>query len=581
VKRLVAALGPVLVPLLVLPLVVTLVLVGLTLAAAPASAHEERPATFPDGTGQVPSYKGLDNPRHRVVCRPDSARRIARMAPGPLKRRNTALLRECRFRSIQAAVDSIGRRGTSVYLLPGVYRERRTATAPKSDYCANLRTASKDPLDATSYIGSLATESSAAAEEGESGTGPVALSYADQVRCPHNLNLIALLGDSTPDDGSIHCDSALCGTQVVGTGRRPGAVKIDNRFARLNALRADRVSGLYLRNFLVQQAEFNAVYVMETDGFVVDRLITRANDEYGILAFASDHGVIKNSEAYFNGDSGIYPGSASDVNGDSTEFDAERYSITIHGNDSHHNMVGYSGTAGNSVHAYDNDFHHNIGGMTTDSLFPGHPGLPQDHARWNDNRIYSNNENYYEEYVHSGVCAKPIEERGYLDGTVCPVIPVPVGTGVLIAGGNYNSVDHNWMWDNWRQGGMQLWVPAVLRDEYDPAKLYDTSHHNHWFGNRMGIAPDGSVAHNGVDFWWDDQGTGNCWEDNVSSHGTVLDNFLLDPAGCDAGGSQFVPGAAVKDSGFLSCTQYNRDDPVWRDPPGCEWFDTPPDPSES
>jgi len=572
VKRLVAVLGPVLV----------LLVVAVGLSTSPASAHEERPATFPDGTGHVPAYKGLDNPRHRVVCRPDSARRIRQMAPGALKRRNKALLGECRLRSIQAAIDSIRHRGTSVYLLPGVYTERRTARMAKSDYCANLRTASKDPLDVTSYIGSLATESSAAAAEGgESDTGPVALSYADQLRCPHNLNLIALFGDSTPDDDSIHCDSALCGTQIVGTGRRPGQVRIDNDFAKLNALRADRVSGLYLRNFLVQQAEFNAVYVMETDGFVVDRLVTRANDEYGILAFASDHGVIKNSEAYFNGDSGIYPGSASDVNGTSTEFEAKRYSITIHGNDSHHNMVGYSGTAGNSVHAYDNDFHHNIGGMTTDSLFPGHPGLPQDHARWNRNRIYSNNENYYEDYVQSGVCAKPIAERGYLDGTVCPVIPVPVGTGVLIAGGNYNSVDHNWMWDNWRQGGMQLWVPAVLRDDYDPAKLYDTSNHNHWFGNRMGIAPDGTVAHNGVDFWWDDQGTGNCWEDNVSSHGTVLDNFLVDPPGCAAGGSQFVPGAAVKDSGFLSCTQYNRDDPVWRDPPGCEWFDTPPEPGES
>ena len=203
------------------------------------------------------------------------------MSPGPLKRRNTALLRECRFRSIQAAVDSIERRGTSVYLLPGVYRERRTARMAKSEYCGNRRTESKDPLEVTSYIGSLATESSAAAEEGESGTGPVALSYADQLRCPHNLNLIALFGDSTPDDDSIHCDSALCGTQIVGTGRRPGQVRIDNEFAKLNALRADRVSGLYLRNFLVQQAEFNAVYVMETDGFVVDRLVTRATTSTG------------------------------------------------------------------------------------------------------------------------------------------------------------------------------------------------------------------------------------------------------------------------------------------------------------
>ena len=51
-------------------------------------------------------------------------------------------------------------------------------------------------------------------------------------------------------------------------------------------------------------------------------------------------------------------------------------------------------------------------------------------------------------------------ERGYIDGTVCPVVPVPVGTGVLIAGGNYDSTDHNWIYDNWRYGTMQFWVPA-------------------------------------------------------------------------------------------------------------------------
>ena len=41
--------------------------------AAPAGAHEEREASFPDGTGKRPAYLGLDNPRQRVVCRPDSA----------------------------------------------------------------------------------------------------------------------------------------------------------------------------------------------------------------------------------------------------------------------------------------------------------------------------------------------------------------------------------------------------------------------------------------------------------------------------------------------------------------------------
>src|SRR6476659_2319884 len=96
---------------------------------SPAQAHEERPAGFPDGTGSRPSYAGLDNPRHRVVCRSDSRKRIRHLPAGALKRRNLALLRECRFGSIQTAINSIKRRHTSVYVLPGVYTETRWANA--------------------------------------------------------------------------------------------------------------------------------------------------------------------------------------------------------------------------------------------------------------------------------------------------------------------------------------------------------------------------------------------------------------------------------------------------------------------
>ena len=47
---------------------------------------------------------------------------------------------------------------------------------------------------------------------------------------------------------------------------------------------------------------------------MLDRLTARGNDEYGILAFASDHGLIQRTNNYYNGDSGIYPGSGSDLN---------------------------------------------------------------------------------------------------------------------------------------------------------------------------------------------------------------------------------------------------------------------------
>jgi hypothetical protein len=556
-----------------------LVLVGvLVLGIGPAAAHEERPAEFPDGTGEVPTYLGLDNPRSRVVCAPESAVRIAAMPVGRLKTRNQELLAQCGFRSIQTAINSIEEQNTSVYILPGVYEERQWAEAPRSERCSDLRTSPTAPGEAAQYIGSITAPETAAAN---AESNPVALSYADQVACPHNLNLIAVLGDQTPEDDSIRCDSRFCGTQLVGTGRRMTDVLIDNKFAKLNALRLDRAGGVYLRNFTVQQAEFNSVYILETDGFAVDRVTTRANDEYGILAFASDHGLIENTDNYYNGDSGIYPGSGSDLNADNKQLEATRYAIEIRNNRSHHNTLGYSGTAGNSIFAHGNEFFANATGIATDSLFPGHPGLPQDHARWTRNKIHGNNRNFYTEFVDKGVCAKPIEERGYMQGAVCPVIPTPVGTGVLIAGGNYNSTDDNWIYDNWRYGTMQFWVPAPLRDEYDPAKLYDTSHHNHTTRNRMGIAPDGSIAHNGVDHWWDDQGNGNCWEDNTYSRGHRTDNFTVDPPGCDAGGSVFTPGLPVKDAGFLSCSQYDRTDPTWRHPPACSWFDSPGKPTRA
>lgn len=555
----------------------TVLAVGLS---APAQAHEERPAEFPDGTGSVPEYRPYPAPDRLVVCRPDTGKRIASYA-GELRAKNQALLAECAYHSIQDAIDDVQVRDSTIYVLPGAYTEDKHADKKPSEYCANLRTSSDSPLDHAQYIGSMPAREGAQAQAQAEDPGPIAISYADQLKCPHNLNLIAILGDRTPDNDSIACDSQWCGLQIEGTGRTPEDVVVDNRFRKLNAIRADRADGVYFRNFTVQQAEFNALYVLETDGFVAEHMTARANDEYGILAFASDHGLIQHVDGYYNGDSAIYPGSASDLNADNPNFEPTRYAVEIRHNKMHHNALGYSGTAGNSVHAHHNEISDNGLGMATDSIFPGHPGLPQDHARFSHNEIYRNNVNYYQKYVFTGACDKPFAERGYLDGVVCPVLPMPVGTGILIAGGNFNSVDNNTIYDNWRYGTMQFWAPAPLRDEYDPTKLYDTSHHNRYQNNSLGFAPGGAKAHNGLDFWWDDEGAGNCWSSNTSSHGQPTSNATLPLPACATGGSAFTPGMPVKDAGFLGCTQYNRDDPTWRKPPACEWLDSPERPSGS
>lgn len=65
--------------LLVLGFLVAAVGVVGAVGAAPAAAHEERPASFPDGTGKRPAFLGLDNPQRRVVCTPRSGRLIAQI----------------------------------------------------------------------------------------------------------------------------------------------------------------------------------------------------------------------------------------------------------------------------------------------------------------------------------------------------------------------------------------------------------------------------------------------------------------------------------------------------------------------
>ena len=79
---------------------------------------------------------------------------------------------------------------------------------------------------------------------------------------------------------------------------------------------------------------------------------------------------------------------------------------------------------------------------------------------------------------------------------------------------------------------MQFWVPAPLRDEMDPAKLYDTSHHNHTVANQMGIKPRRRDPRTTA--WTTGgttQGVGNCWEDNAYSRGEQTDNFTVPPPG--------------------------------------------------
>ncbi|HEX8100689.1 MAG TPA: right-handed parallel beta-helix repeat-containing protein [Actinomycetota bacterium] len=505
-----------------------------------ATAHEERPSQFPDGTGSVPKYR--QSGPSIVVCKNSSARRI-RQLPAALRSYNQQLFARCQYHDIQAAVDAVTKQGTRILVLPGVYSEK-PSTAPLSEECAPL------------------------ADKRANGDGP--LTYEEQKRCPHVENLIGIFGDD-PADEDIKCDNALCGLQIEGTGKKPLDVVIDGKFAKLNAIRADRADGAYFRNFTVERSEFNSLYVIETDGYAIDRVLARWNDEYGFLTFSSDHGLYQDCEAYGNGDSGIYPGSASDLPA------GTRPAVEIRRCRSHHNTLGLSGTAGNNIYAHNNRFYKNIAGVSLDSFFPNHPGLPQDSSTFVHNLVYSNNQDYYQ-YYRDGTCADMTEARKrFEEGVVCPSVPMAIGTGFFLAGGNENVYRENRVWNNWRFGAMQFWVPAYFHGDDDPTHQNDTSNFNRYVKNIMGVTPGGSVKPNGKDFSWDVEGAGNCWQDNVAAPGRDITyqppTPEVFPTCDDPTKDEFRPAPLVSQYG--SCATWSREN---YEPPGCDWMQRPAKP---
>jgi hypothetical protein len=329
---------------------VLLLAVALSLSGAtPASAHEERESQFPAGDGTVPKTRSLKQAADvLVVCKADSRKRIRQLPGRKLRAFNMKLLKKCEYRDMQAAVDAVRTQRTNIYVLPGLYREKP----------------SWDPPCAEGYDGGI-------------------VDYDLTVSCGEVVNLVTIAGDD-PDDPDIKCDNQLCSLQMLGTGAKPSDVTLkggfgkDGDWVKHNGIKADRADGFYLSNMRGMLFRENAFYIHETDGYVVEKWEGSHNQLYGILSFTSDHGRISDCNAHHNGDSGVYPGSAADVNSQSTSTGPlTRYAVEVTRCNIHHNALGFSGTAGNSVYVHKNRIHHNGMGFIVESILAGHRACPR------------------------------------------------------------------------------------------------------------------------------------------------------------------------------------------------------------
>jgi hypothetical protein len=558
------------------------VLAFLVLAAA-AQAHPERPTVFP-------AYRVAGAPKYRttgpavVVCQKDSKARLKALYKGKGKKtrrelkRKLALLKKCRFSEIQKAVNA-SKTGYRILLMPGVYTEPTSRASKFGVYqqepCANDYAVTEGFDDAPPPAGP------------SSADPPVRPNRNFHIKCPNSRNLIAIVGDDTVEtDPSAPSDPKcvrLCNLQIEGYGKTAKDVLITSDRIKTDVIRVDRAYGIYLRRFTIENGAFNGIDIVETDGFTVKEIEARFNQNYGILSFTATNGLYDRIDAHHNGDSGVYPGSGMkgcalenhDIYGTCATLGCQRWTTEIRNSHSHHNVLGYSGTAGNSSWVHDNEFDDNASGLTTDSFASGHPGMPQECFKWERNRIHSNNLNLFTDENQQKCAAGGTTFDKRPQELVCPQFQTAVGTGVLIAGGNRNLLRDNWIYDNWRWGTAQLFVPAAVRDDNDPDHQEDTSNGNRYLDNRMGVTPDGKRDANGVDFWWDEQGVGNCWTGNVGPNGGATTSDPLVVPGCSSPSNS--PSSRPDKTGLqVPCTAWDpKNNPR---PVGCTWFETPAEP---
>ena len=536
----------------------------------------------------------------------ENSRKLSRKEGKRLLKFNRHLLARCKYKAIQPAVNA-SHNNDRIVILPGRYTEPASRRAALNDKRCNPGLLQNDQ------------------------TGTPTPSYEYQTKCPNDQNLIYVQGRAVkgkpitpprPDRHGIpeqeNGACIRCNLQMEGSGLIPEDVLVDGgseykdpldpqakpgKYVKHVVLRTDRSDGFVGRNFLLRGAAEHGFYTEETDGILLDRVKFFWALDYGHLSFTTDHNVIQNCDGFGAGDAVVYPGAAPQTGEfrDRAFYPQQRYNTVVRKCDLHGSTLAYSGSMGNSVRVTENHIYGNTNGISSDTLSaPGHPGYPADGMLIDNNWIYSNNLDLY------SVEPPPVE----------PLVPMPIGTGVVWPGMNGGVIRDNYIFDNWRHGTVLASVPDSLAGEpegnVDPkvhctiTGISTTSCGNRFFGNVMGRVPPGfkfnsavtkfgnrhgragrASLPNGVDFWWDEfaGNNGNCWYENTGADGSKgsitgsgqgVPPELL-PSNCNTSVGQGDP---VKEAVLADCSLYSRGDTPG-DHPLCYWFRMPPEPGSA
>lgn len=247
---------------------------------------------------------------------------------------------------------------------------------------------------------------------------------------------------------------------------------LDGEDERGNGITVDGTRNVTIENLTVKNYVGNGIYINNTTGYTVNKVDAIKGRTYGIYAFDSYDGVIKNSFAYGSGDGAFYVGQC---------LNCSAILQNVVGTWS---WLGYSGTNATGVIIRDSRFTHNAVGVAPNTLPTEELGPNRGTFIYN-NKIWDNN---YGTIPAAGFSDQPVG--------------IAIGTGVYLPGVENNVVMSNRIYDHNSYG-------VLVGQSIDSDTPMNNTVVLNWIRN-SDFDEDGY----GYDLAYDGNGGLNCWADN-------------------------------------------------------------------
>jgi Right handed beta helix region len=284
--------------------------------------------------------------------------------------------------------------------------------------------------------------------------------------------------------------------RLIGNPKHPRKVALRAKGNMQNAIFVNNADKVSVNGFYARGYKSNGFFFTNVNGYDMNHLVARQTGVYGLYAFNTIGGTMRNSEAFYVNDGAFYIGQT-------PPQDKPKQTI-VKNVSGWGSPLGFSATNMRYVTITKSRFYNNGAGIVPNALDSEKYPPPEKNVII-DNDIFWNNLNF-----HVGHPPFRVDEDS--TGSM-----VPIGTGILLLGGRENRVENNRIFGNYL-GGVAA-IDGILLQKNPQAKTLDR---NIVKGNQFGR---GGTDTNGHDIVYDGSGSDNCF--TLAPTDTVLDKAAV------------------------------------------------------